>query len=192
MGLENVWHCFSWICAFCFSPLFISGILSMNPFWKKAPHKGFYVSFSEDLNQKGNPRRYPFKVPLWAMALMYVIATAMFVVPTYLTHHNSGTNDGWNVDPVPLLFAVASILFTNLWQLQYISTPATQCTNIGHLQVVTIFSTFMAFFFMLPRHSAWWSMGLIGYNIFWAIKVYLEDLKRCPIESGVACRDTND
>lgn len=188
MGLENVWHVFSWVVSFCFSPLFISSLITANPFWKDAPFEGFVARFDREMKSKDDPRRYPFKVPLWLMALLYLVASAMFVVPVYLTHHNGGGNDGWNVDPVPLVFAVLAVALTNLWLLLYL-TPG--CTNITFLQILSIISAFMAFFFMLPRHSAWWSLGFIVYNIFWAVKVYLEEYKRCPFVSGALCKEAN-
>lgn len=188
MGLENVWHVFSWVTSVCFSPLLVSAAIGTNPFWNKKPHEGFYARISRELQDKQSPRRYPFKVQLWLMALMYLIAGAMFVVPIYLTHHNGGANDGWNVDPVPLIFAVLAVALTNLWLLIYLTSTMRNCSNINIVQIAATISTFMAFFFMLPRHSAWWSVGYIVYNIFWAIKIYLEDYVRCPDVPGVVCK----
>lgn len=189
MGLENVWHVFSWVCYVCFSPLLVSAMITTNPFWNKKPHEGFYARINRELTDKKSPRRYPFKIPLWLMALMYLVASAMYVVPIYLTHHNGGTNDGWNVDPVPLLLAVLSVALTNAWLFIYLTTPARGCSNVGIVQVVAIIATFMSFFFMLPRHSAWWSLGYIVYNIFWAVKIYLEEYVRCPDVPGAACKN---
>lgn len=192
MGLENVWHVLSWVCYVCFSPLLVSAAITTNPFWKVKPHEGFYARVNRELKNKQSPRRYPFKIPLWLMALMYLVASAMYVVPIYLTHHNGGTNDGWNVDPVPLVLAVLSVAITNAWLFIYLKTSPKECSNVSLVQVLAIIATFMAFFFMLPRHSAWWSVGYIVYNIFWAIKIYLEDYVRCPDMPGALCKDKNN
>lgn len=189
MGLENVWVVFSWVCGFCFSPLIISSVLTVNPFWAKQPHEGWWARISREMKQKGNARRYPFKVPLWLMLLTYLIASAMFVVPTYLTHHAGGGNDGWNVDPVPLVFAVLAIVFTNIWLLVYLQGSS---TNISYVQVLSVITAFMAFFFMLPRHSAWWSLGIIVFDMFWLVKVYLEERCRYPDMPSAVCKHQID
>jgi hypothetical protein len=191
MGLENVWHVFSWIVAFCFSPLIVSAMITSNPFWTKKPHEGYYARITRELKSKSSPRRYPFKVQLWLMALMYLVVSAMLVVPVYLTHHNGGTNDGWNVDPVPLIFAVLAVATTNLWLFIYLTTSGKRCSNVGIVQIIAIICSFMSLFFMLPRHSAWWSLGFIAYNIFWAVKLYLEDYYRCP-DSPIACKQDSE
>lgn len=188
MGLENVWIVFSWVCGFCFAPLFVSSLLTANPFWRGGPHEGWWARITAETAKKGSARRYPFKVPLWLLFLSYLVATAMFVVPTYLTHHAGGTNDGWNVDPVPLVFAVLTVVLTNMWLLLYLSTPSSLCTNVTYLQVLSVIAAFMAFFFMLPRHSAWWALGIIVYNVFWASKVYLEERRRCPDVPAGMCK----
>lgn len=185
MGLENVWVVLTWVCNFCFAPLFVSALLTANPFWSEPPHEGWWSRITKELADKRKSRRFPIKIPLWLMLLTYLIAAAMFVVPTYLTHHAGGGNDGWNVDPVPLVFAVLTILFTNVWLLLYLNTVAEACTNISFLQVLSVITAFMAFFFMLPRHSAWWSLGIIVYNIFWTAKVYLEERHRCVDNSPI-------
>ncbi len=191
MGLENVWIVFTWVAGFCFAPLVVSSMLTANPFWSSGPHEGWWSRISRELREKRNPRRYPFKIPLWLMFLMYLVVAAMFVIPTYLTHHAGGGNDGWNVDPVPLVFAVITVLLTNAWLLLYLSTPASACTNVTYLQVLSVIAAFMAFFFMLPRHSAWWAIGIIVYNIFWTGKVYLEERVRCPDVPASMCKQND-
>lgn len=195
MGLENVWIVCSWVCNFCFAPVFISALLTANPFWTEHPHEGWWARITKELAAKRKElsagqaaRHFPFRVPLWLMFVTYLIVAAMFVIPTYLTHHAGGGNDGWNVDPVPLVFAVLTIGFTNIWMLIYLNTSSEECTNISIVQVLSVITAFMAFFFMLPRHSAWWSLGIVVYNCFWAVKVYIEERRRCtdisPILSG--------
>lgn len=187
MGVENAWVVITWLCNFCFAPVLVSALLGANPFWKKGTHEGWWTRVTREMKEEHSARRYPFRVPLWLLFIAYLAAAAMFVAPTYLTHHAGGGNDGWNVDPVPLLFAELTILMTNTWLLLYLSTPSSLCTNILVLQALSTISAFMAFFFMLPRHSAWWSLGIIIFNLFWAFKVYMEEQYRCPDVPAALC-----
>ena len=160
------------------APLWGLAMLGYNPFLKIHP-QGWAREYENDSKDKKSFRRSPFKVPLWAWALGYVIAAGCLVVPAYHLHRNGGLYDGWAVTPIPLAFICLTIAFSNLhWPLYFASCV---CTNINFIQVMGIIASVIAFITILDFTTlyAFFAIPYIVWNMFWWMKVYMEDLHRC-------------
>lgn len=184
MGLEECWQVFSTVALFVTAPLWFSSMLDSNPFSKG---KGWAAIYTDELKKKDSPRSSPVGIPLLASAIVWAIVAAAAAIPTYTIYHNSGLNDGWTVNPVPLIFAYTSLFFNTIWLPVYLSS-CEACYNIGFVQVLAIVTSVISFAFALSSDTAIYysilSIGMIIWASFWWLKTYFEENKRCNANGG--------
>jgi hypothetical protein len=180
MVLENVWNVFGWSALVAAGPIFVSSLLSTNPFTGESP-KGWAFRYTRDSKNPDHPRSKPFAIPVWLATLLYVIVGGCLVVPLFTIHYNSGAYDGWAVRPLPIAFTLISLGLNALWMVVYLS-KCNACTNIEWIQMVSIFSSVMGFVYMLDNTKliyAIWGIPFIAWNVLWFAKAYVEDWYRC-------------
>lgn len=177
MAAENGWQGFVVSAMIGGAPLLASFLLTPSPWNKSVPmNNGWAAAYSRDIDSESSKRKY-FRLPLWALALCYVIATAGLAIGTYVLIHNGGLNNGMDVFTFPLLMAFSSVFFANVWVPQYL-TKSVMCYNYGWLQVLAIITAVVTLVLYLENmdtiYAIWSALWLIWTVVAFG-KTYVED-----------------
>ena len=177
MGLETVFQILGWV-GFTYGISFaFTGLLPSNA-------RSYY---DDNYKKKGKDKIWPISLPWIAMTIIWLSVLGAAALGAFWVHRDGN----WNINPIPLLSYVMTIIAAGFWVPLFFSPCKENCTYISSALIIAgilIVATFILFIpiyilsaFLVVPLLAW-----IGFMFYYVLQTeemchlqYVPVLKAC-------------